>query len=526
MQVSISMRKSVVAAVVSVLSWGCGPISSNPGGPLQVELKNRFTPLELVQRLDPVDLEFTVDGCEAFDAYVVSGDEAQRRQTSLEVQAIGVQTYRASAPVEALRPVNACYGVSADDSSPAQIWLDIVCVTDGRTATSQPINVTYRIAKAVHFASDLDVIFPSRVEGDFWAFGRTGYHSATTAVQVLGAGDVSGVFGRFILPVASGFVGIHDQTSDAVQASDGTGTFDLVGYSAVAYGNSGVGNVFGPSVAASPWDIIEHRRWQGVDLVIGESGSSIAVGNGSDWQPAVTITRVDPYAALNQEAVLLHAFFDEVLLGVSQGTESIAPVILTRDRKTGLGRLRGLDGALLATTPSPLDAPALKATPYVLSDDGSAWAFRKSVGADTHVYVQTRSGSTVSEPIRLTTSKSSAIAFLSDGSLAVGGRDGVDIFAAPTFTLAATRLLHKSGSDVFVSQIIPLADAAMAVVTDDGVQLVNHLGRVVGGAQPFPPECGGRIQREQIVKIGPRQVAVAQPNGVYVFEMSSEDAAQ
>ena len=494
------MRQAVISIAV-LLALGCGPLNSNPGDKLRVELKGALESIQkmvLEQRIAPVELTFAVHECEAFDAYVVSGTAEQRRQAKLSVEKASDGTYRALTSVESLRPVGACSLLEGKD---AQAWLEVTCTTDGRSGKSDAFSFDYRASKFDYMGADLQSIFPGRTDGAFWALSRSGYMTKSGAFAFLGGDDASDVFGRFIFPApsGSGFIGVLEQVGASVHVTQGTESRDVEGFGAVS---SDGFTRFVLGMAANPRGLIAFRTWQGEDFVIGETGSVRATQNGSTWEPVVTITRIDPGSALNQEWNVVQAFLNEELLGVSRGTAAGAPVLLTVDRGTKGMRLRSLDGTVIALTTAQVTVTATKANPYRLADDGSAWAFGDGNGPlNQSIFVQKHSGGNISAAVKLNTTQARAFAFLSDGALAVGDGEGLEIFAAPNFTSAEAHALAKNGEASSVTFVIPLADAAMAVMTNDGVQL------------------------EQVTRVGARQVAVAHPNGIYVFEMSDVDVA-
>src|SRR5262249_4683485 len=148
--------------------------------------------LDLVQRVAPVELEFTTTDCDAVDASLtLTGNDVRRLS---EIASLGDGRFRALVPPEAFQLPYYCLN---DVSQPqkSQASLDVTCLADGRHREAF-IDVSYATAwRAVSTPAASDAVFAGPAPDSFFDFG-SGYLTAVTAEGRQGAATASIAAGR------------------------------------------------------------------------------------------------------------------------------------------------------------------------------------------------------------------------------------------------------------------------------------------------------------------------------------------
>jgi hypothetical protein len=129
--------KSAIAATIIIC--GCDALRPTPGLGFELHVVSE-TPIVLRQSASPVDVKFTLGGCNHFTMSVAAGGNNVHPLSSWLKQADG--SFLASVPVSALTSPGQC-GMDEEEPLTSSVELIAHCDDDGRTVKSGPVEVSY-----------------------------------------------------------------------------------------------------------------------------------------------------------------------------------------------------------------------------------------------------------------------------------------------------------------------------------------------------------------------------------------------
>ena len=459
---------------IQVIGWmclfgglaGCGSIASRPGDDFKLQLHDSG-PLVVEGRVEPVELRFSLDGCEVFTVGLDASTAEERRILSLEPEARGTDLV-VRVPVSWFAPESGEFCLRGEaDPHRVHAKLSVHCADDGRTLESDPLEFSYATAwrtfdvrKQIHAAA-VGVDGLLLLAGDHLE-GRTLEGQVLFDVPLSPAPKEPGE-------------ALLTEWDDAVQVwSSCPGT---CGFTDVPY-PSGTESTFVFNSEITPY------AWLGNALVatspIRVPGEPFALAReGADRLVLLTESgRILLHLPLEGTPTVVTQTHDRLVTRFSQTVAG--PVYLGADATSDKARLRDSEGKVLFEVQLPgtgeLDALSL-------SPDGAAWGLIRQ-GA---VYVGHFGESAVQLPTQLAEGSRPpqvGIAWV-DRGIVVHGDSAVEVYeaAAPH----ALRFRSEFSRTAQIQSVVGAGDRLL-VTTLHGVMILGADGAVIGGAEPMP--CG------------------------------------
>ncbi len=490
---------------------GCGPLIANPGEDFRVAVRNA-TPISLIQQVAPVELAFEVSGCDTFSATVETTGAAHRRQYSLETTRRDNGVFSAAVPVEFLHgDTDECRN---DGESPetGQAQLVVKCELDGREARSEAFSVTYATAwrAASRARGPVEAVFPGEAPDTFFTVGN-GY---------LDFNDASGSRGDTLAAIQPGYTPLLAQTEEYVYLWSGCplgncGNVLIVDTPEEKIGTSAT------HLQVFPFDATRGRMDRpghtlqvpatGIDLVVEPGGEVVLL---SSHENGTVLSRIRG-----------HEVTDTLLLeGESAPTRfgrlGSHRVFLTRPGANPERiRLRRIDGKLIGEFALAGSGTLGQVS---LAPSGNQWVYARGgqvwlTGIDELTLVER-------DAIQLTTGMGEGhfdAAWLSS-HVALWNEEHVETFTriAPHGPTATMIPLSNRGSPAHVRHVRGMGES-IAVLTLNGLQLFDPQGKLLGGADPLPAQCGSNLLPPQMAIVD-ESTAVLGGNGiVFRFRVGS-----
>ncbi len=453
------MRFQVIG--VALLAWGltgCGSIANRPGGDFQVHVLDEG-PFVARSRVDPIELRFSVEGCEQFTFGLDTSSLEEQRVRPLVLGSSG-SDFVARVPVSWIAPEPGSVCIR-DEQQPHRLHarLSVHCVDDGRTLESDPLEFSYATAWRVFELPD--------------GIDAAAYHG--DELLLLSGGTLEGRAPDGTLLHTTSLVPPPAEPSRTLLA-EWNGRLQV--WSSCAPGACGLSDQGLPNSELTPWfkagaALVRNEpvRIPGAPFAIAPDGSERLVLLSEHGRVLVHLRPGEaPSVVLRTEDRLVTPF----------ARNSTGLVYFGWDRATALARLRDADGEALfeVELPGSGEPEAL-----FLSPDGAAWGLIRQ-GA---VYVGRFGEDAIQLPTQLAVGQRPpqvGVAWFG-GGLVVHGEQGIEVYGASV--PHALRFRTEVSESTRILGVVGAADRLL-VSTLDGVQIFGADGQVVGGAAPLP--CG------------------------------------
>jgi hypothetical protein len=487
--------------VVSSLAIGCGSLTSRPGDDFRVEVT---TPeIFAVQQVAPMDLAFSVEGCDDFVATVTFAGGAP---TTLEPKALGNGRYSAALPVESLRAPNHVCREDSETVRESPATFGVTCRADGRTTIAN-LKVKYAPAWRASWRGrgPADAIFAGPTPDQFYEIGsgwlntvegkerKLEEEAATSNApqHLVAMGQSVHVWSRCPTNDCGMFWFVDTPTRKIGAGADVIQVFDTRDGDLRFTGN-----------ITAPPDPIDFIREDSESVLLSVTSNKTAISR-------ITGTTL-------RVATLLDGEVARTKFGMLDG----AHVFLTQT-DSNQARLRRSDGSLVGEFPLP---GAGKVLTLSLAPTGDAWVVVR--GGEVWLSTLSRNAIGVSAPsVTLLSEISGAngsvnVAWTTSG-VVLQDSTGAELFSRAT-NQRTWKTVDPRRSVVFATGV----GESVVLLTFTGLQIVDAAGRITGGADPIAPECGLNVyEPRHLAVLGPDVVALAGRQGTYQFRVSGVPSA-